>query len=212
MACMLTVSIVALNAVHQTASRLTWSFARDEALFYSNKLAAVNPTLGVPIWATLLDGLCVLLVGIIYVASSNGIFVCLTFPSIHHSRRSRSDANVLPCTLKTAFNAFIGTTVILAQISYAIPAALLLYRRRSTDYLPSSRPFKLPSAVGYIVNTMTIVWAVVLTVFFTFPTVLPATGENMSMYIFRWLWFLLPSSLFPLSFAYCILAYIVIRY
>ncbi|KAB8070544.1 amino acid/polyamine transporter I [Aspergillus leporis] len=150
MACMLTVSIVALNAVHQTASRLTWSFARDEALFYSNKLAAVNPTLGVPIWATLLDGLCVLLVGIIYVASSN------------------------------AFNAFIGTTVILAQISYAIPAALLLYRRRSTDYLPSSRPFKLPSAVGYIVNTMTIVWAVVLTVFFTFPAVLPATGENMN--------------------------------
>ncbi|KAK6835475.1 hypothetical protein RU639_002169 [Aspergillus parasiticus] len=150
MACMFTVSCIALNAVHQTSSRLTWSFARDEALFYSNKLASVSPTLGVPVYAILLDGLCVLLLGVVYVASSN------------------------------AFNAFISTTVVVAQISYAIPSALLLYRRRSADYLPSSRPFKLINAIGYIVNIVTIVWAVVLTVFFSFPTVLPATGGNMN--------------------------------
>lgn len=78
MACMFTVSCIALNAVHQTASRLTWSFARDEALFYSNKLASVRPTLGVPVYAILLDGLCVLLLGVVYVASSNGM---MTRPS-----------------------------------------------------------------------------------------------------------------------------------
>ncbi|KAE8385571.1 amino acid/polyamine transporter I [Aspergillus alliaceus] len=150
MACTLVVSLVALNAVHQTASRLTWSFARDEALFYSNKIASVSPSLGVPVYAILVDGMCVLLLGIVYVASSN------------------------------AFNAFISTTVIVAQISYAVPSALLLYRRRSTDYLPPSRPFKLPNSVGYTVNVMTIVWAVVLTVFFSFPTVLPATSGNMN--------------------------------
>lgn len=185
MACMLTVSCIALNAVHQTSSRLTWSFARDEALFYSNKLASVSPTLGVPVYAILLDGFCVLLLGVVYVASSNGMTTLFsshsyTFNSVH-------------CVLTystIAFNAFISTTVVVAQISYAIPSALLLYRRRSTDYLPPSRPFKLINAVGYIVNIVTIVWAVVLTVFFSFPTVLPATGGNMSMIFLLYLPFL----------------------
>lgn len=95
----------------------------------------------------------------------------------------------------TAFNAFISTTVVVAQISYAIPSALLLYRRRSTDYLPPSRPFKLINSVGYIVNIVTIVWAVVLTVFFSFPTVLPATGGNMSMLISLYISFLLLCSI-----------------
>ncbi|KAF9884821.1 hypothetical protein FE257_001237 [Aspergillus nanangensis] len=121
------VSCVALNAVHQTASRLTWSFARDEALFFSRKIATAN---------------------------TNGFLV--------------------------AFNAFISSTVIVAQISFAIPAILLLIRRRSTTYLPTTRTFKLPNVVGYVVNVMCIVWAVVLTVFFCFPTVLPVTGGNMN--------------------------------
>ncbi|KAH8429663.1 putative choline transport protein [Aspergillus melleus] len=70
MAALFAVSCVALNAVHQTASRLTWSFARDDALFYSHRLAHVSPTLGVPVYALILNGVIVLLVGIVYVASS----------------------------------------------------------------------------------------------------------------------------------------------
>ncbi|GIC85644.1 putative choline transport protein [Aspergillus udagawae] len=150
MAALVVVSAVAFNAVHQTASRLTWSFARDDALFFSRRLASVHPSLNVPVYSLLLNGLLVLLIGIVYVCST------------------------------TAFNAFIGTTVIVAQISFAVPAALLIYRRRSAEYLPPSRPFKVPHVVGYVCNVMTIVWAVVITVFFTFPTTFPVTGGNMN--------------------------------
>ncbi|RLM02011.1 hypothetical protein CFD26_109119 [Aspergillus turcosus] len=150
MAALVVISAVAFNAVHQTASRLTWSFARDEALFFSRRLASVHPSLNVPVYALLLNGLLVLLVGIVYVCST------------------------------TAFNAFIGTTVIVAQISFAVPAALLIYRRRSAEYLPPSRPFRVPHVVGYVCNVVTVVWAVVITVFFTFPATVPVTGGNMN--------------------------------
>ncbi|GES64997.1 choline transport protein [Aspergillus terreus] len=150
MAATFVVSCVALNAVHQTSSRLTWSFARDEALFFSRKLVSVSPSLGVPVYSIILDGVLVGLVGIVYVCSS------------------------------TAFNAFIGSTVMVAQISFAVPAALLLVRRRSSTFLPPTRPFRLPNIVGYVVNVMTIVWAIVITVFFCFPTSLPVTGGNMN--------------------------------
>ncbi|PYH93950.1 choline transporter [Aspergillus ellipticus CBS 707.79] len=150
MAAMFVVSFVALNAVHQTASRLTWSFARDNALFFSHRLSSIHPSLGVPVNALILDGVAVLLVGIVYVCST------------------------------TAFNAFISTTVIVAQISFAIPAVLLLVRRRDPHYLPSNRPFKVPHALGYAANTVCIVWAIILTIFFCFPTELPVTGSNMN--------------------------------
>ncbi|KAL4885201.1 amino acid/polyamine transporter I [Aspergillus karnatakaensis] len=150
MASLFTISCVAFNAVHQTASRLTWSFARDEALFFSKTLASIHPSLGIPLYSLILNGVLVFLVGIVYVCSS------------------------------TAFNSFISTTVIVAQISYAIPATLLILRRRSTQYLPTNRPFRVPNVLGYISNVVCIIWAVILTVFFCFPTVLPVTGGNMN--------------------------------
>ncbi|KAL4958364.1 amino acid/polyamine transporter I [Aspergillus filifer] len=150
MASLFVISCVAFNAVHQTASRLTWSFARDEALFFSKYLASVNTSLNVPVYALVLDGVLVLLVGIIYVCSSN------------------------------AFNSFISTTVIVAQISFAIPATLLICRRRSTTFLPRDRRFRVPNILGYICNGVTVLWAVLLTVFFCFPTVLPVSGGDMN--------------------------------
>ncbi|KAL3473351.1 amino acid/polyamine transporter I [Aspergillus californicus] len=143
-------SCVAFNGVHQTASRLTWSFARDEALFFSSRLASVHSKLGIPLYSLVLNGICVFLVGVVYVCSS------------------------------TAFNSFISTTVIVAQISYAIPAILLILRKRSLTYLPETRPFRVPHVVGYICNAFCVIWAVILTVFFCLPTALPVTGGNMN--------------------------------
>ena len=79
----------------------------------------------------------------------------------------------------TAFNAMIATGLTLQQISYAIPAALLMYRRRSSAFLPSTRPFKL-GYFGWVANGLTVVMAVIATVFFNFPTVMPVTSSNMS--------------------------------
>lgn len=72
MACLFTVSCVALNAVHQTASRMTWSFARDDALFGSRWLGRVHEELNVPIYAVVANGAIVMLIGIVYVCSTTG--------------------------------------------------------------------------------------------------------------------------------------------
>jgi choline transport protein len=79
-----------------------------------------------------------------------------------------------------AFNALVGVFSIMQIISFAIPAALLIYRRRSEKVLPRKRAFKVPEAVGWACNVGTIVAAVIETVFFTFPTILPVAGGNMS--------------------------------
>lgn len=72
MCSLLVISCIALNAMHQTASRLTWSFARDEALFFSNRLGKIHSSLGVPVLALLLNAILVGLVGIIYIFSTTG--------------------------------------------------------------------------------------------------------------------------------------------
>ncbi|KIW91014.1 uncharacterized protein Z519_07908 [Cladophialophora bantiana CBS 173.52] len=150
MAILLTAATVALIAVQQTASRLTWSLARDEALVWSRFIGHINPSLQVPVWALLANNAIVFIIGFIFLASS------------------------------TAFNAFIGTGLILQQATYAIPAALLIYRKRSSIYLPINRPFRLVSPLGWIVNSCTVVFAIVVLIFYDFPVVIPVSGSNMN--------------------------------
>lgn len=78
MAALFTVGFVALNAVHQTASRMTWSFARDKALFGSRWLGRVHPSLNVPVYALVFNGAVVLLLGIVYVCSTAGMLSSIT--------------------------------------------------------------------------------------------------------------------------------------
>lgn len=82
-----------------------------------------------------------------------------------------------------AFNAFIGTANILSTVSIATPVALILYQGRSSEYLPANRSFRLPRVIGFICNSVTVVWATLITIFFCFPTVFPVTGANMSKFI-----------------------------
>ena len=46
--------------------------------------------------------------------------------------------------------------------------------------LPASRPFKLPSAIGWTVNLIGITWTVFTTVLFLFPPEALLTGSNMN--------------------------------
>lgn len=140
----------ALVGAQETASRLTWSLARDRAIFGSKYISKVNPTLEVPVWALLLNFSIVFIIGCIYLGSS------------------------------AAFNAFIGTGLILQHVSYAFPAALLMYRKRGGTWLPRSRSFRLPGVVGWVVNIVTVCFAVLVLVFYDFPTMIPVTGSNMS--------------------------------
>lgn len=138
----------------QTASRLTWCFARDDAVVLSPYLARVHPRWGVPVWALLANSACVFVLGCIYLASS------------------------------TAFNALVSTGLILQQASFAFPAALMLYRRGTGtlgQVMPASKvSFRLPMGVGPLANVLTIVLALVALVFYDFPVDLPVTAANMS--------------------------------
>jgi choline transport protein len=159
MVLLLIAAIVALIAVQQTASRLTWSLGRDNAFLFSTRfLGVVNPALQVPVYALMFNSFVVFIIGFIYLGSTS------------------------------AFNAFIATGLILQQTTYAIPAALLMVKRcrksSREEVLPRNRPFRLPSIVGWTVNIATVVFAVIVMVFYNFPAVVPVTGSSMSKFPF----------------------------
>jgi choline transport protein len=79
----------------------------------------------------------------------------------------------------TAFNALIGSGLILQQLTFAIPAALLIYRRRSNEFLPAPRSFKL-GICGWLFNFVTVAFAPLILVFYDFPAVVPVSAGNMS--------------------------------
>ncbi|KPM37120.1 hypothetical protein AK830_g9451 [Neonectria ditissima] len=139
----------AIIGCHQTASRLTYAFARDNAIVLSPKLATMSDRYGVPIYALLANGVVVAVIGFVYLGSTS------------------------------AFNAMVATGLILLQVSFAFPAALLLWRKRSVRFLPKNRPFRL-GPFGWVANFLTIVFAVVALIFYSLPTVLPVTSSNMN--------------------------------
>ncbi|KIW63200.1 hypothetical protein PV04_10065 [Phialophora macrospora] len=139
-----------LNAVHETSSRLAWSFARDNGLLFSNKISRIHPTLQVPVYALFLTYGMVVVCGCVFVASN------------------------------TAFNALIGSSIVLQEISFLIPVLLLIYRRRSLKYLPSTRQFSSPAAVGWTANVIVVIFSVITTIFFNFPIFLPTSASTMN--------------------------------
>lgn len=149
--CLLLLAVVfALNGAQQTASRLTWSFARDNAMLGDRLVKQVHFGLQVPLYALLLNFGIMFIIGCVYLGSTS------------------------------AFNAIIGTGLTLQHITYAIPAALVVFRRRSEKVLPRNRVFAVPTAVGYVANIITVAMAVFTLVFYDLPITLPATGVNMS--------------------------------
>lgn len=149
-------AVFALIGAHQTASRLTWSLARDRAIIGSKWLSEIHPKLEVPVWGLMFNFVIMFIIGCIYLGSSS------------------------------AFNAFIGTGLILQHISYAIPAALLMYRKRSETWLPRERSFRMPSGVGWTMNIVTICFAILVLIFYDLPIVMPVTGSNMSKSCDTW--------------------------
>jgi choline transport protein len=78
----------------------------------------------------------------------------------------------------SAFNAIVSASVVALGVTYAIPPLINCLRGRRM--LPEDRAFRLPAAVGWVVNVVGIAYTVVTTVLFVFPPVLPVTGSNMN--------------------------------
>ncbi|GAA6008723.1 hypothetical protein JCM10207_001698 [Rhodosporidiobolus poonsookiae] len=88
---------VSANSVHHATSRLIWSFARDNGLPFSPRIARISPTFHVPILPLLLSGVGVTILGALYCAST------------------------------TAYSSIIGCCIILGNISFAVPAVQMLF-------------------------------------------------------------------------------------
>ncbi|KAL6716627.1 polyamine transporter tpo5 [Lecanora helva] len=149
MASMTTAAFIAAIGSVQSSSRLTWSFARDDATIFASYLKLTNGELGCPVWSLLFNAFGLLVLGCVYLISSS------------------------------AFNVFISTAMITELISFAFPAALLMYRSRHQRYLPKGSPFNL-GKFGWLINAMVVGWAAFLIIIFSFPVQMPATPGSMS--------------------------------
>jgi choline transport protein len=139
-----------LNAVFATASRMTWALARDNALLFSEPLGHVHRSLEVPVSSILTVWAILSLCGLLILAT------------------------------EVAFNALVSSCVTLQLLSFILPSALIVYRRRSEQYLPAKRAFRVPSWLGWASNVWAVIMPTIQCIFFLFPQFLPVTAANMS--------------------------------
>lgn len=148
-----------------TAGRTIYSLGRDDATPFSKQIGAVSPRFGSPLYATFACGIFITCVGAIYVGST------------------------------TAFNAFIGSFVLLTTVSYLL--AIL-------PHLLSGRKNIRPGSFwmgkyGPIVNVIACLYIVVSFVIYCFPYALPTSPQSMNytsvitcgvtiFVVFWWLW------------------------
>ncbi|KAI8722995.1 hypothetical protein NCS52_00154100 [Fusarium sp. LHS14.1] len=129
-----------------TASRLTWGFARDGGIPWSNYFSRVDETWKVPVRALWLQGAVMALIGVLY-----------TFAS-------------------TVLEAILSVSTIALTVSYGMPILTLLLVGR--DKLPPGQ-FSL-GRFGSVINWVSVVYCVVTTVFFFFPSDPNPSGSDMN--------------------------------
>ncbi|KAI9776976.1 MAG: hypothetical protein M1839_009120 [Geoglossum umbratile] len=129
-----------------TNGRTLWTLARDDATPCSGYLGKISPRWQNPFNATVVCGVLTSLLGIIYVGST------------------------------TAFNAIVGSFVLLSTISYlgAILPHLLSGRKNVTP-----GPFWM-GKLGFFVNGVSVLYIMASVVIFSFPFVKPVAASNMN--------------------------------
>lgn len=149
-----------------TASRVFWTLARDNATPFSNLFSIVSPKTKV---------------------QNNAIIFCMGL------------ATILGCIYmgsSKAFNAFVGSYVVLSTASYL--AAILPHLLSKRCHMTPGY-FWMSGALGYVVNTVSCLYIAVFIVIFCFPFTQPVTADSMnyaslltgglSLFIgFSWFW------------------------
>lgn len=79
-----------------------------------------------------------------------------------------------------AFNAVLSVTVVGLSLSYLIPIVAMLYRRIWTPKQIQWGPWKMPQALGIVINVASIVYILFLTCFLVLPSTQPVTAQNMN--------------------------------
>ena len=138
---------VALCDLQLTQARMTWSFARDGALPFSGTLSKVNTRLRIPLNAQLFGDVIIVLLGFLYLFAAE------------------------------AFNALVGSSLVLASMSYILPisAHMLTGRKKAKP-----GPFWM-GKWGWIVNFLTLGWLVFEIIIFNLPYFMPVVGDTANM-------------------------------
>ncbi|KAH8678868.1 amino acid/polyamine transporter I [Tricladium varicosporioides] len=161
-----------------TSGRCLWTLARDEAVPFSSTLGTISPIFKNPFNATVVSGCFSTILGAIYVGSS------------------------------TAFNAFVGSFVVLSTLSYMAAILPFIFTHRFScqsaapgSYSNNMRPgiFQMGHTLGYVVNIISCLYIIVFVVIYCFPYSLPVTAVNMNysclitgaMSIFSGIWWLI---------------------
>ena len=129
------------------AGRMYWTLSRDNATPFSRTFARVSPRFRNPFNATLL-------IGVIFT-----VFACIYMGST------------------TAFNAFVGSFVILMTLSYCTAILPHLLFRRA-NVVPGW--FWMSGLTEYVVNAISVTYIFVFIVIFSFPTKILTNARSMN--------------------------------
>ncbi|KAL8768825.1 MAG: hypothetical protein Q9209_005006, partial [Squamulea sp. 1 TL-2023] len=147
---LLALFITSIGSV-QSGSRLTWSFARDDAIILSQYIKITSDKFGVPGLSLLFNAFWLALLGY-----------------MDNDMRLRS----------SAFNVSIGTAILTELISFSFPAALMMWQGRNQKFLPANSPFNL-GRFGWLVNSLVVAWTAFALIVFSFPVTLPVSAGSM---------------------------------
>ncbi|KAI5461821.1 amino acid/polyamine transporter I [Mariannaea sp. PMI_226] len=144
---------LSMVGLYITSGRALWALSRDGATPFQSVLSVVNVKYEMPLNSTVASAALVTIMGCIYVGST------------------------------TAFNAFVGSYVLMSSSSY-IAAILphLLTGRHNIQY----GPFRLGKITGYLINTISSVYMICWFVIYCLPFSLPVTAETMNFACLIW--------------------------
>jgi len=150
---MICISICVIG-LYVTCGRTLWTLARDGATPFPKFVGKVNPSLGMPMNATVITAVLVTVLGAIYVGSL------------------------------TAFNAFVGSFILMSSSSY-IAAILpnLINKRRG---IKAYGPFHMKGLLGFVVNSVACAYMIVWFVIYSFPFALPTSADTMNYACLLW--------------------------
>jgi choline transport protein len=145
--------ILTVFGVYITCGRVLWTLARDGATPFPAQIGKIDKRLGMPFVSTILCASLVTVLLCIYVGST------------------------------TAFNAFVGSFILLSTSSYT--AAILpnlLTKRKNIIY----GPFHMKGALGFVMNAIACAYMMVWFVIYCFPYALPTTASSMNYACLIW--------------------------
>jgi choline transport protein len=145
--------ILTVFGVYITCGRVLWTLARDGATPFPSLLSKIDKRLGMPLVSTITCACLVTILLCIYVGST------------------------------TAFNAFVGSFILMSTSSY-VAAILpnLLTKRKNIIY----GPFHMKGALGFVMNAIACAYMIVWFVIYCFPYVLPTTAASMNYASLIW--------------------------